>query len=169
MPTVFFYARLLYMTKPKNFSIVKAPAPLLMRAVSIVVATDALYIFTILFLVGLRNILGLDATLIGLAFVLFFIKSALSAYALYGILNPWLKTSYYVMDKKLVIHTSQSSKESKVLNLKEVRSVSVSKSRLGSVMKYGSIRVLFAEGSFERQVIIKDVANPELVAGRLDV
>lgn len=155
------------MSKSQDFSITRAPYPLISRALYIAVSTDAIYVLTLFLILGIRNTLGVDATLAGLALLLFFIKTALMVYGLFMVLSGWLKTSYFVMGGQLVIYSRSVSKQSEVYNLSEIRSIKLRSNRPGKKFNYGNIEIKFAQGGTSDTIILTDVSHPNQVVTQL--
>ncbi len=151
-----------------GYSIVKSPQQLLMTAVSFVVFSDLVFLALLLLIIGIRNGIGVDSSLIGLTSILFLVKSALTAIALYRLLHIWLGVSYFVVNNKLYIESEVRQVDSSVIELKDVHRANASRTYRGwNKTEYGDVVIEFRTRASDNKVTLTGVKNPEDVAAKI--
>jgi hypothetical protein len=151
-----------------GYSIVKSYKPLVAFSVSVVVVSDILFIILLLFIIGVRSILGLDAELIGLTFLLFIVKSVITAASLYTAMRSWLGVTYFVHGQKLYIQSNIRQVSSGIIDLKDVHKATVKDSyRYMRKTDYGDVVIDFNQRTSADQVILQGVKDPQEVANLL--
>jgi hypothetical protein len=147
-----------------GYSIPKSYKPLVKMAVSIVVISDLLFLFVLFSIIGLREALGLDATLIGLSIAIFCFKSVVTAFGIYTLLRDGLGVTYFIVNNKLHIQSSVRSINSQIIELKEVQRATSSNSyQLFKKTDYGDVIIEFSKHAQEDKVILRGVLNPDLI------
>lgn len=142
--------------------------PIKYEVLSVVLISDALFVFLVLLLIGLRNALGLDATLAALLITIFVFKSLLTVYGVYKMLQGWLGVTYYVMNGQLFIQSNIRSRESSGRYLSELRNAFVDQSYRGfKSQDYGAVKLEFASGASVEKVTLVGVDSPNIVAKKL--
>lgn len=151
-----------------NYSIQKSYKPLMLQIMTVIFVSDVLFVFLILLLVGVRNVLGLDASLVAFTVLLFCVKTAITVYGAYTTMRNWLGVSYFVNSKRLAIQSDIRQAASSVWPLKDLRSVKVDDSYvLFRKTDYGDIHLNFSSGAAKQDVYLRNVKNPTEVAGKL--
>lgn len=151
-----------------SYSIQRSIKPIVMRVVSLVLVTDALLLLTLLLIVSIRNILGVDAQLIGLTVVLFSAKTLFTVYAVYSMMQQWLGVTYYVVGDKLYAQSDVKLQSSNIYELKDISRVTADQSYvLTAKQDYGTIRISFVRSSKEKDIVLLGVKNPETIAQQL--
>lgn len=151
-----------------GYSIVKSPQQLLMTAVAFVVFSDLVFLALILLIVALRDAAGIDASLVGFTTIVFIIKSALTAGALFRLLHTWLGVSYFVVNNKLYIESDVRQVDSAVIELKDVHRANASRTYRGwNKTNYGDVVIEFRTRASDNKVVLTGVKNPEEVAAQI--
>lgn len=148
----------------KNFYITKNPMPLIVRMVTIIAASDLLFLLLIILIVSVRNILGIDSAMLFLFVLLFLGKTAVTLFAAYKQLRVWTGVSYYVMDGNLVVQSRVPSIASSTRKLKDLVNIRVtSGSALMGSRDSGNITLEFSSAASKEQVTLFDVDEPKRV------
>ncbi len=151
-----------------SYTIQRSIKPIVMRVVSLVLVTDALLLMALLLIVSLRNILGVDAQLIGLAVVLFSAKTLFTIYSVYSMMQSWLGVTYYVVEDKLYAQSDVKSVSSKIYRLEDISSVIADQAYWGpSGQDYGTVRITFVRSTKEKDIVLQGVKNPDTIANQL--
>ena len=153
----------------KNFSIQRSPIPVIIRCISIIALSDAVFMLLIFLLIALRNAAGLEVVFIGLVSITFVFKTALTIAAVYLTMNVGLSTIYYVRDGALVLEATSKDDETYAYTLSDVHSLKISKGTLGSMLDYGDIVLIPKKSYFKNDVVLHDVRYPDKVARSLKV
>ena len=123
-----------------GYSILKSPQQLLITTVVMVLFSDLVFLALILLLIGIRDTVGVDSSLVGFTSLLFVIKSALTAGALYKLLHTWLAVTYFVVNNKLYIQSDVRSVNSAVIELRDVHRASAARKYRGfNKTEYGDV------------------------------
>lgn len=137
-------------------------------SITVILVSDALFVFLLLFIVGIRNVLGLDAELIGFSVLMFTVKSLLTAGSLYTTMRSWLGVSYFVVDNKLYIQSDVRHISSVIIELKDVHKATAKNSyKFLKKTEYGNVIIDFTKRASGEPVVLQGVSNPQEVANRL--
>jgi len=152
----------------KGYAIPRSNKPLIVQTITMIIVSDTLYVFTLLSFIGLRNALGLDAQLIGLALALFIFKTIITIYSIYIILRQWLGISYFVSNGQLHIASEIRNVPSTIFALKDIsKAVSSDSYSLLKKREYGSVVVSFTHGAVKENITLQSVKNPGQIANLL--
>lgn len=152
----------------QSFTITRSMKPIKYEVMSLVIVSDALYVFLVLLLIGLRNALGLDATLTVLLLTIFAFKSLVTVFGVYKMLQGWLGVTYYVVDGQLFIQSNIRRVNSSGRYLSDLRNAYVDQSYRGfKGQDYGSVKLEFASGASIENIVLTGVDKPDIVAKQL--
>lgn len=154
--------------KVDNFLIERSARPIIFQSMIIVLMSYSLLLFSLLLIVGIRRILGIDATLIGIGIVLFGVFSFFTASALYKLMDAWLRVSYFVSNNQLFLKSDSKHISSSTRSLGDITKVSADHAyRFFRPQDYGNVTIHFARGGSEEILTLKDVYKPSKIAKKL--
>jgi predicted membrane protein len=156
------------MNNKTGYSIVKSPQQLLISAVVLILFSDLVFLALILLLVAIRNGIGVDSSLVGFTTLIFLIKSALTAGALYKMLHTWLGVTYFVVNNRLYIDSDVRHVNSTVIELKDVFKASADRKYRGfNKTEYGDVIIEFRTRASDNKISLTGIKNPEEVAAKI--
>jgi hypothetical protein len=151
-----------------GYSIQRSYKPLLIQSVSLVFISDVLLVLILLLIIGLRNVLGIDAELIGFSILIISAKTLITAYGLYKMTKSWLGVSYFVVNNQLYIQSDIREVDSSVINLKDLsRAVSSTSYNVKKKTNYGDVALEFAKGASTFTIVLRGVLNPDQISKSL--
>ena len=151
-----------------GYSIPRSFKPVVFQTVLLVFISDALLLFSLLLFAGLRNALGVEAELIALTIVLFGVKTVITIYGVYKMLQSWLGVSYFVVNNKLYIQSEIRSVSSSVFHLSDISKAEAGQSyRASKRQDYGTVKISFARGASLDTIELKGVKDPDTFAIQL--
>lgn len=152
-----------------DYSISRSPIPIVARVLSMILVGELAFAASIVLIALIRDTLSIDATLAGLAWLLFTLKTSVIVYYVGRLLIDWLRVNYFVISDTLIIARTKAGNTETISSpkLTNVYGANVYKSRLGRFYNYGNITVEFPKSDREKPVVLRDVVNPERIAANI--
>ena len=151
-----------------GYSIPRSFKPVVVKTVVLVAVSDAVLLLSLLLIIGIRNILGIDAELIGVAIVLFGLKTLVTVYGVYRMMQYWLGVTYYVVQNKLYVQSEIRQLPSSIYELKDIARVVADQSYTGfSKQDYGTVKISFVRSTPADDITLIGVKDPEAIARQL--
>ena len=152
------------------YSIPRSFKPIVYQTVTLVVVSDALLLFTLLLIVGFRNTVGVDSSMIGFSIVLFGFKAIITAYGVYKSMQSWLGVTYFVVNNQLYIQSDVRSVNSTVFHLKDITKAQADQAyRAHRKQAYGTVHLTFARGMQVDEYRLTGIKDPDGIARMLSL
>lgn len=152
------------MVTQNNFYIRRNPKSLIYSIVGVVATLDALYLFIILLLTLVRDVVGLDTLILISGVLMFIAKTGVEIVWILKLMNIWASNEYYVIDGKIIVENHSSNGKSTSHNLKDLTSIEVDRnSFLGMRLNSGNIIISFKQDDIK----LIDVRGPKMMADRI--
>jgi hypothetical protein len=158
------------MKKVEDFYIVKSPAAITFRLVSVILVAEITFALLVFLLLKLRDVAVFDSLTYVIFWSAFTVKALLVAVTVYIDMNNWSGTLNYTSGNLLITSNSSNMKGSKtnVHKLSNLSKVEIKQSALQKRANYGTLYLKISKTSFKEEVVLKDVLNPTLIAKKLE-
>lgn len=136
---------------------------LILRIIFCLFAADIAYIIVTTALLG-ASISGIATdgiSYVPLIIFLTFIKFILQSIFVAAITLITLSRHYYITEQQLIVHKGVLTREEKVFDLQQIKSVRRHQSFLGKLAGYGDLTISIAESGFKEDVKIRNIRTPK--------
>lgn len=135
---------------------------LILRLFLVMFVVDTIYSIAEIYFLDLDVSLDIHRLITTGMFIAHFFKNMLLIYLVLSIITKWISNLCYLTNKYLVKHEGILNIKEKMIDLKNLRSVTVNQGFLGKLFNYGNITLTTsASGGYAEEIYLSEIDNPE--------
>lgn len=135
---------------------------LILRLFFVMFIVDAIYSVAEIYFLDLDTSFEIHRFIINTMFVTHIIKNIMLIYFVLSIVTKWISNLCYITETYLIKHEGILNIKEKMVDLKNLRSVSINQGFFGRLFHYGSITLTTsASGGYTEEIYLSEVDRPE--------
>lgn len=135
---------------------------LMLRLFLVMFVVDVIYSVAEIYFLDLDASIGIHRFIINAMFVTHIVKNIMLIYFVISIVSKWISNVYYVTETYLIKHEGILNNKEKIIDLKNLRSVTVNQGFFGKLFHNGTITLTTsASGGYSDEINLTEVDRPE--------